>query len=109
MIPPTGSFVMDLHTGLCIICGLVITLAVVMLCSVFGKKMTKLIPFIIGILAGYAVASVFTIIGNATGNEALVIVDYSAFAEAFREVSIKSFLCLPEFTFLEAFKGFGEL
>ena len=99
---------MDLHTGLCIICGLV-TLAVVMLCSVFGKKMTKLIPFIIGILAGYAVASVFTIIGNATGNEALVIVDYSAFAEAFREVSIKSFLCLPEFTFLEAFKGFGEL
>ena len=104
----TGSFVMDLHTGLCIICGLV-TLAVVMLCSVFGKKMTKLIPFIIGILAGYAVASVFTIIGNATGNEALVIVDYSAFAEAFREVSIKSFLCLPEFTFLEAFKGFGEL
>ena len=100
----TGSFVMDLHTGLCIICGLV-TLAVVMLCSVFGKKMTKLIPFIIGILAGYAVASVFTIIGN----EALVIVDYSAFAEAFREVSIKSFLCLPEFTFLEAFKGFGEL
>ena len=104
----TGSVVMDLHTGLCIICGLV-TLAVVMLCSVFGKKMTKLIPFIIGILAGYAVASVFTIIGNATGNEALVIVDYSAFAEAFREVSIKSFLCLPEFTFLEAFKGFGEL
>ncbi len=104
----TGSFVMDLHTGLCIICGLV-TLAVVMLCSVFGKKMTKLIPFIIGILAGYAVASVFTIIGNATRNEALVIVDYSAFAEAFREVSIKSFLCLPEFTFLEAFKGFGEL
>ena len=105
----TGSFCLwDLHTGLCIICGLV-TLAVVMLCSVFGKKMTKLIPFIIGILAGYAVASVFTIIGNATGNEALVIVDYSAFAEAFREVSIKSFLCLPEFTFLEAFKGFGEL
>ena len=104
----TGSFVMDLHTGLCIICGLV-TLAVVMLCSVFGKKMTKLIPFIIGILAGYAVASVFTIIGNATGNEALVIVDYSAFAEAFREVSIKSFLCLPEFPSLRPSRALASL
>ena len=39
-----------------IICGIV-TLAVTMLCSVYGKKMGKLIPFIIGILAGYACAT----------------------------------------------------
>ena len=71
--------------------------------------MTKLIPFIIGILAGYAVASVFTIIGNATGNEALVIVDYSAFAEAFREVSIKSFPLPARIHLrLRPSKGFGE-
>ena len=35
-----------------LICGLV-TLAVTMLCSTYGKHMIKLIPFIIGILAGY--------------------------------------------------------
>ena len=41
-----------------LICGLV-TLAVTMLCSTYSKKIGRLIPFIIGILAGYALASVF--------------------------------------------------
>ena len=39
-----------------------------MLCSTYGKKMVRLIPFILGILAGYAVAAVFTLIGNAHGH-----------------------------------------
>ena len=60
-----------------VICGLV-TLAVVMLCSVYGKKMARLIPFIIGILAGYLVATIFYFIGKATGNAALMVIDYSA-------------------------------
>ena len=51
-------------TYVALICGLV-TLAVTMLCSVFGKKMLKMIPFVIGILAGYLVATCFTLIGNA--------------------------------------------
>ena len=49
----------------CIICGLV-TLFTVVICSVYGKKTAKLIPFIIGILAGYVVAAIFTIIGITT-------------------------------------------
>ena len=40
----------------------VITLIVVALCATFGKKMMRMIPFIIGILAGYAVALILTII-----------------------------------------------
>jgi len=47
-----------------LLCGLV-TLGVTMACSVYGKKFGKLIPFIFGILAGYAVAAVLTAIGNA--------------------------------------------
>ncbi|MEA5055292.1 MAG: hypothetical protein VB093_17875, partial [Propionicimonas sp.] len=38
-----------------LICGL-ITLSVTMLASTYGKKMMKLIPFIVGILAGYVAA-----------------------------------------------------
>jgi len=76
-------------------CALV-TLFTVMLCSVFGKKMAKLIPFVIGILAGYAVATVFTLIGNGTGNENLVVVDWSAF---------QNMSWVPDFTFLKAFNG----
>ena len=53
---------------ICILCGLV-TLLVVTICSVYGKKMAKLIPFIIGILAGYAAAAIFTVIGIMTDNQ----------------------------------------
>jgi len=92
-----------------LICALV-TLFVVILCSTFGKKMTRLIPFIIGILAGYGVALVFTLIGNATGNDALRIIDFAPFAALTADgVSLKTFLCMPEFTFLTGCKGFSEL
>ena len=61
-----------------LICGL-ITLAVTMLVSTYSKKTFRMIPFIIGILAGYACASVFALIGNLTNNPALCVIDYSAF------------------------------
>lgn len=79
----------------CLICGLV-TLAVTMLCSTYGKKMVKLVPFIIGILAGYICASIFALIGKATNNPALVVINYSALQ------NIGSVISLPEFTFTKA-------
>jgi len=83
-----------------------VTLVVVVLCSVYGKQMVKLIPFIIGILAGYAVGLVFTLIGIATENPALVIIDFAPFKALVEGgVSLKTFIALPEFTFLEAIKG----
>ena len=91
-----------------IICGLV-TLAVVMLCSVYGKKMSRLIPFIIGILAGYACATIFYFIGKWTGNAALMVIDYSALINNFKEISFSSFIALPDFSFLKAFGSIGEL
>ncbi len=89
------------HWAACLFVGLV-TLAVTMLCSVYGKKMLKMIPFIIGILAGYAVAAIMTAIGKAANMPKLMIVDFSMF----KDVKI---LAVPDFTFLTAFKGFGEL
>ena len=83
----------------CLVCGLV-TLAVTMLCSVYGKKMLKMIPFIIGILAGYLVAACFTLIGNATGNDALKVINFSLF---------QNIAWVPDLTFLKAFKGFNEV
>ena len=50
----TSSYIVDQKTALSIVCGFV-TLLVIMLCSIYGKKMMKLIPFVIGIVAGYAV------------------------------------------------------
>lgn len=86
---------------ICLLCGL-ITLLVVTICSVYGKKVVKLIPFIIGILAGYAAAAIFTVIGIATDNPSLQIINF----EVFRNMGIVS---VPDFTFLEAAKGFGKI
>jgi len=91
-----GNAIGDLTTGptvyIGLICGLV-TLFATMACSVFGKKMLKMIPFIIGIAAGYLVATIFTLCGQQ-------VVDFSKFA---------NMQWVPSFTFLTAFKGFGEL
>ncbi len=84
-----------------LICGLA-TLFAVVLFSVYGKKMTKLIPFILGILVGYVVATVFTVIGIATNNVALQVIDFSVFKNM-------EIFAVPEFTFLTAMEGVKEV
>ncbi len=95
------SFVSAASPYVALACGLV-TLFVVMLCSVFGKKMAKLIPFIIGILAGYAAAAIFTVIGLKTNNTALQVIDFSVFS------NMKLF-AIPDFSFLMAAKGLSAV
>ena len=90
-----GVYEMTLSGWINLICALV-TLLTVIFFSVKGKKMLKLIPSILGIIAGYIVALIFTLIGNSTGNDALRILDFSAFS---------AMKWVPEFTFIEAFKG----
>ncbi len=103
-----GAFVMSLNIWLSLICALV-TLFVVTLCSTYGKKMTKLIPFIIGILAGYAVALVFTVIGYIAKVDGMKVIDFTPFTNLVAGgVSIKTFLSIPEFSFVKAFKGFKD-
>ena len=80
-------------------CALV-TLMAVISCSIRGKKIMKLIPFIIGIIAGYIMALVFTLIGNATNNDTLKVLNFSAF---------DNMKWVPDFTFVEGFKGFKEI
>ncbi len=92
-----------------IICGLV-TLATVIIASTYGTKMLKLIPFILGILAGYLTAVIFALIGEATGVDALKVIDFSSFARLTEGgVSLSTFVDLPDFTFVDAFKGFSEM
>ncbi|MBR2615806.1 MAG: uracil-xanthine permease [Clostridia bacterium] len=82
-------------------CGL-ITLFAIFMFSVYGKKMAKLIPFILGIGVGYIVASVFTAIGIATDNVALQVINFSAF----RDMQI---FTVPDFTFLGALEGIKSI
>ena len=94
-----GTYVMNTQGWISLVCALV-TLLTVVFCSVKGKKMMKLIPFIIGIVAGYLVALIFTLIGNASGNEALKVLNFAAFS---------SMKWVPDFTFIKAFEGFQSI
>ena len=92
-----------------LVCGLV-TLAVTMLCSTFGSKSLRLIPFVMGILAGYAAALIFTLIGNAAGIDAIKLLNFAPFKALVADgVTLNTFLTIPDFTFLTARHGFSEL
>lgn len=95
------SLVSGCNPYIALLCG-IITLLSIFLFSVYGKKMAKLIPFILGIGVGYAVASIFTVIGIATDNVALQIINF----EAFKDMQI---FAVPDFAFLEAFNGIKEI
>ena len=85
-----------------VLCGL-IALFATMIASTYGKKNAKLIPFIIGILAGYAAAAVLTLIGQSTGNTAMVITNFEPLK------NIHGLFAMPDFTFLKAFGAMGEV
>lgn len=96
-------------TYLAILCGLV-TLIVVTVCSTYGKKFAKLIPFIIGILSGYALAAIFTVIGSVAGIDALKIIDFTPISALVADgVKVETFITVPDFTFLTAIGGFESL
>ena len=89
-----GSFIMSAPAWASFICAMV-TLFVVVIVSTYGKKMIKLIPFIIGILAGYVVAIIFTLCG-------IPVIDFSLFQNM-------QVFAVPEFTFLTALQGVKEI
>ena len=80
---------------ICLFCGIV-TLLVTIVVSIYGKKTLKMIPFVIGIGAGYALAAIFTGIGYAFNgaHDGLKIIDFGAFAKI---------EWLPNFSFLQTF------
>ncbi len=90
---------------LAVIIGL-FTFFMIVFASVKGKKTMKLIPFIIGIGAGLAVAIFFTAFSYAApdGSKAqsiLRIVDFTPIVKCFEPIRVQSFLDYPKFTFLE--------
>ncbi len=96
-----------------LLCGLV-TLITICICSTQKKfKMGRLIPFILGIGAGYIVASFFSIFGYACHVEYLQIVNWKPLVNNFAALGdpaasvgakFQSFLNYPDFALIEAIK-----
>lgn len=90
----------DSYNLLAILCGL-FAMAVTAVCAHYGKKGIALIPFVLGMLGGYLLAAVLTLIGYyGCGNSYFHIVDFSPLVDNFSEIGVSSFINLPSFLFL---------
>ena len=89
------------NTFIALLCGLT-TLIVTIVCSVYGKKMLKMIPFVIGILSGYVLAAIFTGFSYIEGAECLRVIDFTKFAAIADPEA-----WYPNFSFLTAFNVYG--
>ena len=85
-------------------CGLVTFFTVVIFSTQKRFKMMKLIPFVLGIAAGYIVASIFTAIGYATKCDYLMIVNWKPLVDNFTNITVESFLTYPRFALIEGIK-----
>lgn len=111
VLSEAGELVPLANENIAILCGL-ITMLVTIICSVYGNKALKLTPFLVGILSGYAFSAVITGIGYAAGIDALKILNFSVLTEGMLpggSFGLSSILSLPEFVFLRAFAGVGEI
>lgn len=86
----------------------IFTFLMIVVASVKGTKGMKLIPFIVGIGAGYALALILTLIGNAASIEALQILSFDSFKAAFSPFGITSIVDYPKFFFLKAIQTNGQ-
>jgi putative uracil permease len=97
------------RTQFAVLVGIVALLGV-MLASTYGKSHAKMIPFIIGILAGYIVAAILTFIGIQTGYKPMQILNYQPIVDLFANgISFSTFFKIPDFTFLTALDGLKDV
>ena len=97
------------RTQFAVLVGIVALLGV-MLASTYGKSHAKMIPFIIGILAGYVVAAILTFIGVQTGYKPMQILNYQPIVDLFANgISFSTFFKIPDFTFITALDGLKDV
>lgn len=87
------------------------TFVAIVLASVKGKGMAKLIPFIIGIGSGLVLAMIITGFGYINDSvfcKGMRIVDFTPIINCFKPLKFTSFFDLPKFSFLQAIKTKGQ-
>ena len=97
------------RTQFAVLVGIVALLGV-MIASTYGKSHAKMIPFIIGILAGYIVSAILTFIGVQTGYKPMQILNYQPIVDLFANgISFSTFFKIPDFTFVTALDGLKDI
>ncbi len=109
MVKANSSKIYGSYNLVALICGF-IAFVTIIVCSTQKKyKMARLIPFILGIAAGYAAAAIFTLIGMATKADYLMIVNFQPVIDNFIAADgsfkgISAIIDYPHFAVLGAIK-----
>lgn len=109
IVKANSSAVFGSYNLIALLCG-VVTFATVILCSTQKKAtMPRLIPFILGIAAGYVVASIFTAIGMAANIDYFKIINWQPVIDNFVNADgtfkgLSAFISVPKFSLIEAIK-----
>ena len=109
MVKASVNSVNSAYNLVALACGLVCFFTVVICSTQKRIKMARLIPFIIGIGAGYAVAAIFTLIGSVAGIDYLKIINFKPIVDNFVNADgsfagITAFLNVPDIALVEAIK-----
>ncbi len=92
-----------------LLCGLIAFFTIVICSTQKKRKMPRLIPFIIGIGAGYVAAAIFTFFGMATKCDYLMIINFQPIIDNFYTADgvfkgITAFVDYPHFALIEGIK-----
>ena len=109
IVKANGSALFGSYNLVALLCGLVAFFTIVICSSQKRYTMPRLIPFILGILAGYVVASIFTAIGMIADIDYLKIVNWDPLVNNFVNADgsfrgISAIFAFPDFALVEAIK-----
>lgn len=109
LVKASAASINGSYNLIALLCGLV-TFFTVVICSTQKRfKTMKLIPFIIGIGVGYALAAIFSAFGHAFDVDYLKIINFSPIVNNFVNsdgtfVGVTAFLNYPDFALIEGIK-----
>ncbi len=109
MVKANASKIYGGYNLVALFCGFVTFLVIVISSTQKRHTMPRLVPFILGILAGYATATIFTLIGKATGSDYLMIINFQPVIDNFIAADgtfkgITSIIDYPRFALVEGIK-----
>jgi len=104
IVKANGASIHGSYNLVSLFCGIATFLTVV-ICSVQNrKKGLRLLPFITGIGVGYALASIFSIIGYCANVDYLKVLNWDPLINNFKNITVESFLSVPKLSLVEGIK-----
>ncbi len=109
MVKANASEIYGGYNLVALFCGFVTFLVIVISSTQKRYTMPRLVPFILGIAAGYVTATIFTLIGKATGSDYLMIINFQPVIDNFVAADgtfkgITSIIDYPRFALVEGIK-----